>query len=250
MDDLGLLSVNDEGEEITKVKKETPWKKIAIIVGVLLLILLLLIITIIFLMNSDNKNDKKENKNEEEDIPYDDNFYKGRIICKYDVFSDKNPTEILSKSFSKTTNFDIFINNKKVDYSKEVIFPKYGEINVTYALIQNINMENMFKDVSSLLSVKMNTDKDMKILSINNAFENCEKLKEISIKGFDTSEIKSLKYLFYNTKIESLSNFNISTTNVEDMSYLFALTDLTSIDLSNLSTNKVLNMSHMFGNAS
>jgi surface protein len=257
MDDLGLLSLNDEGDVITEVKKETPWKKIAIIVGVLLLILILIIILIVLLIhtndNSDNQNGK--NKNEEggeegKDIPDDDNSYKGQIICIYDVFSDKRPTEILSKAFTKTTNFDIYINDKKVDYSKEVIFPKYGEIKVTYALIQNINMENMFKDISSLLSVDMVTDKNLKILSMKNAFDNCEKLKEFSIKGFDTTEINSLQNLFYNTKIESLSNFNISTTNVEDMSYLFSNTYLTSIDLSYLSTNKVLNMSHMFAGSS
>ena len=245
MEDLKLLSLNDEGDVITEVKKETPWKKIALIVGILLLILIILIVIIVIFIKSGNKEDK----NSDENIPYDDKSYKGEILCIYDVYYNDIPTEIISKFYTNQTHFDIYIDDKKINFEKEIIFPKYGLIKVRYALTQNINMENIFKDIKTLISVKMTSNKNLKILSLNNAFENCENLKEISIDGFDTKEIKSLTNLFYNTKIDSLSNFNISTESVEDMSYLFANTQLTSLYFSGLYTNKELNMSHMFANA-
>ena len=210
MDDLKLLSLNDEGDVITEVKKETPWKKIALIVGLVLLILIIIIVIIVIFIKSGNG----DNNDEDENTPYDDKFYKGEILCTYDVFYNDQPTEILSKYYTNPTHFDIYVDDKKVNFAKEIIFPRYGSIEVRYALTQNINMENIFKDVKTLTSVKMASNKNLKILSLNNAFENCENLIDISIDGFDTNEIKSLKNLFYNTKIQSLSNFTINAPNV------------------------------------
>ena len=224
MDDFPILSLNDEGEVITEVKKETPWKKIAIIIGIILLILISLIVIIIIIINSKNNDNKKEDdkkddkKDDEKDDDKKDISYIGEIICIYDVFSNERPTEILSKYFENKNKFDLYLENKKIPISTEIIFPKFGNIEVRYALIEDINMDNMFKDVSTLLSVKMISNKNAKILSVENAFENCENLEEISISGFDTNQIKSLKNLLYNTKISSITDLNITTNNVEDMS--------------------------------
>ena len=123
---------------------------------------------------------------DDESIPYDDNSYIGEILCTYDIYSYKVETPILSEDFIKTTNFDIYVNDRKIAFTKKYKFPKFGRINVRFALTQNINMENMFKNIKSLISVKMNSNKNVKILLMNNAFENCENLNEIYMKGFDT----------------------------------------------------------------
>ena len=128
MEDLKLLSLNDEGDVIIEVKKETPWKKIALIVGLLLLILIILIVIIIIIIKSGNKED-----NNDEDTPYDDKSYKDEILCTYDVYYNDKPTEILSKYYTNQTNFDIYVDDKKINYAKEIIFPKYGSIEVRYA---------------------------------------------------------------------------------------------------------------------
>ncbi len=87
-------------------------------------------------------------------------------------------------------------------FSKEYKFESQGIHNVQFLLYSNnINMDNMFKDVSLITSVEMTTNKNIKITSMISTFENCENLNDFSIQGFNTEEIKSLSKLFYNSNI-------------------------------------------------
>jgi uncharacterized protein YpmS len=133
MEDLNLLSLNDEGEVITEMKEVTPWKKIAIILVALLLILIVIITIIILAINNSNKDNHNNNGDnpmdiDDESIPYDDNSYIGEILCTYDIYSYKVETPILSEDFIKTTNFDIYVNDRKIAYTKKYKFPKFGSI--------------------------------------------------------------------------------------------------------------------------
>ena len=145
MDDLALLSLNDEGEVITEIKKPTPWKKISLIVGSFALILITLIVIIIISFTSQSEESNK--KDDDQTPPSDDKYYVGQILCTYDVHSAQVETQILSDEFIKKTNFDIYIDDKRQDFAKKIKFPKFGDIVVTYSLKENINMENMFIDV-------------------------------------------------------------------------------------------------------
>ena len=106
----------------------------------------------------------------------------------------------------------------------------------------------MFKDISSVTSVKFNTNKNVKIKSMESLFENCESLSNFDITGFDTSEVKSLKKVFYNCySLESLDSLEkISTKQITDMSYMFASTEIFIFSPENFDTSSVTNMSHMF----
>ena len=84
--------------------------------------------------------------------------------------------------------------------SKKVIFSKHGQNNVTFFFYESINMAQMFKNISNLISVKMISEKNAKILSLESAFESCTNLEIIEINGFDTREIESLKKIFSLTK--------------------------------------------------
>ena len=83
-------------------------------------------------------------------------------------------------------------------------------------------MKNMFKGIKSLLMVEMNTNNNIKINSIESAFESCTNFFSFNITGFDTSQLKSLNKIFYETMISSLDGFNIDTKNIQDFSYFFA----------------------------
>ena len=68
-----------------------------------------------------------------------------------------------------------------------------------------LNMDNMFKDVSSLISVEIKSFNNTEITSMISTFENCENLIEFSISGFSTKNLKSLKKLFYNPQLRKLN---------------------------------------------
>ena len=57
-------------------------------------------------------------------------------------------------------------------------------------------MDHMFKDVQSLISVKMFSNSKSKIVSMEGAFENCINLINISIEGFDTEEFEVYKVMY------------------------------------------------------
>ena len=214
-------TLNDEGELVLdnpNAKSQEKWKKIAIISIALCLALIILIVIIILINISSKSNDKTKIKI-------------GEILCTYDIEISSKPTPILSQEFDDSNrNFDISIENNIIEFSKNVTFNSTGYKYVRFILYGDINMQNMFKGIDSLLSIEMTSNKNGKIMSIESAFENCRNFNSFNMTGFDTSQIKSLRKLFYNTKVDSLLGFNMDTKNVQDFSYFFANTELSEID--------------------
>ena len=65
----------------------------------------------------------------------------------------------------------------------------------------------MFKNVSSLISVEMNSKNNAQIISMISTFENCTNLTTFKISGFYINKIKSIHKLFYKSRaIEALNN--------------------------------------------
>ena len=105
----------------------------------------------------------------------------------------------------------------------------------------------MFKEVLDLISIEMISNKNCEIKSMISAFEGCRNLKEIAIKGFDTSKVSSINKLFYNTGLKLLNLSDINTTNVIDMSYTFVMNpNIEKLDLYGIDTKNVKNMEGMF----
>ena len=236
MDDPELMNLNYR--VITEHERKTPWNKIILLITILLLILILIVVLIIIYM----MNNEIPEEIEKDDL--------GEIKCIYNIQSLKEKTEILSKEFKELSNLQIYIDKKEIPYSKFIKFNTTGNIEVHYVLKEDINMNNMFKNISSLISIELTSYKtnNIKIISMESAFYNCTNLKDFSMNGFNTSEISSLRNLFYNTQISSIKNFDISSKHLTDLSYAFANTRLTSLDLSKLDTSHVTNMSNMFSN--
>ena len=219
------------------VNKELRANIRKLILGIILVIVLIVaMIIIIFYKTSSN----------EETYSKDD--IKGEIKCEYNIEITSSETRILGNDFSKESKFDIEINGEIIKYSKNYKFPDLGLQKVKFLLYDDINMENMFKDVIDLSSIIMNSDTNLKIKFINNAFEGCEKLTYFKISGFDLTEIKSMNKLFYKSGLESFNTDYLFTKNLIDISYMFAETSLSKIDLSLLDTSKVSDMSYLFEN--
>ena len=244
-----LVEENELSPEMIGLKSNTldPQKKKLIIIGAgITLFLLLLIIIILSITSSrENKGNGGEGDKEKE---HDPSEVLAEINCIYDVQSKTKETIIISNDYDKKFDFDIYIEDKKINYAKEYKFPSTGNHKVKFLVYQNIKMEKMFKDIPNILSVEMISKKWCKIITIESAFENCQQLSEFSIEGFDTSKLTSIKGLFYNTDITNVNLIGLNTENVVDMSYLFAFSKLSKIDLFLLDTTNVQNISYIFYN--
>ena len=122
-------------------------KKI-LIIGGLSLLTIIIIIQVIILVIPDSSIKGSEARNS-----------LGEINCIYEIDSIINKTLILGEEFIKESNFLIKIDGLVVNqYVKEYSFSKSGVHNITIELYEDINMDNMFKDVKNLRIVDMNTN--------------------------------------------------------------------------------------------
>ena len=233
-----LMGLNKTWDKTLKNKKLI----IAIVCGIVLFSILLIII-ILSLSNSDSKEEPKES--DEPDKPHDPDDLVGEINCVYDIFITSNPIIILGQEFNKKNDFDILIDGQIIKYSRQYQFNSTGIHKIQFRLYEDINMDYMFKDVQSLYSVEMYSEKNCKILSMISTFENCYELEDFKIKGFSGSQIKSMQKLFYKSWLQTYSISMPDTHMLEDISYMFALTTIRDFSLKNLNTNNVKNMSHL-----
>jgi len=94
----------------------------------------------------------------------------------------------------------------------------------------------------------MSSDNNCMILSMKSTFENCNKLVDFNISGFNVEQIKSMNKMFYNTPLSNFSLSSFNSKNLKDISYMFAYSSIENISLNNLNTSKVTNMSNLFFN--
>ena len=233
--------LNSEGIIADEKYVSPSSKKYLIIAGVTGAFILLLIIIIILMATSGGSGSGSGSKDEDKNS----RVKMGEIICKYDVSDSNAEIKILGENFKINEDITMTID-KEINLSRNYKFKNVGENNVIFNIYSNqINMDNMFKDISSLETVVMDSvSNNVIITSMVSSFENCEKLKKVTNSGFKTSEIKSMKRTFYKSNIESLEG--ITTENVEDFSYMFASVSKSEINLDNIDTRNAKNFSHMF----
>ena len=172
-DDEGSYQLSDVGSfsDILGSKKELAKRRlihIALLI-IILIALISIIIIIITLVPLKNENEIE---------------YIGEIECIYNIQTTSEKAEIIGKNYMKNSTFSIYINGKETRYSKEHKFETKGNQTAVFKLNENINMDKMFENISSLTSVKMTSKKDAQITSMANSFENCTNLKIIKIDGF------------------------------------------------------------------
>jgi surface protein len=242
MDDDELIKEipKNEEEDIKKtLSTEEPMSfQKKIIIGILAGILLFIITLIIILLSVRDENKSKTEKEY------------GILKCEYYIQTIKSVTQIISKEFNNIEGINIYIKGNKINFVKEYQFDSFGGIEVNITVPENIDMKSMFKDVETLRSITLFSERNCKIISLESTFENCKSLRSINIIGFDTSQIRSLKKAFYGTSLEDLTKIDINVRNVEDMSYMFSNSELKEIDLSGFDTSNAKDISYMFSGCS
>ena len=164
------LNVNDNSNDNETQKKGFQlafWQKLVIIGVILVVWFTIVIIELVITFGSDDE-----------------------ITCIYTI-TDKGNNYILGKEFILNSISKIIVDDNKeiTSFTNEYNFDKVGNHTVKFVLNGDLNMDNMFKDISNLVSIKMNSKKNAKITSMKSTFENCNSLNEFNIEGFDTKEI-------------------------------------------------------------
>ena len=232
-DEILKNEVKSELTGFNKGEKAHNEKLLMLAVGIGSLLIIIIIVIIIIVVLTNRESNKK---------------IIGEINCLYFVETLNEPILLLGNDFKKESDFDIYIDNKLIKYSKEYKFDSIGNHNLQIKLYKSINMDYMFNDVKGLISIEMFSENNCKIISMISTFENCTNLAFFNITGFNGDEILSMHKLFYRSGLSSFyCQFNF-TSNVEDISYMFAFSSIRQFMLSDLNLNKVKNMSHMFEN--
>jgi surface protein len=239
-EDENDVPFNDPGDDIPQNKNKKGnfiSSKPKELLVVLICAIIVLIIYLVFII-SYIRNEKKDI------IPTSEPL--GKINCIYILENEDESTNILNKNFSIPEKFDIYIDNEKINLTDEYKLKGKKEYNVTYFIYNDLDMKDMFKNILFLKEVKMNSEKNCNIISMESAFENCENLESFYIKGFNTKKIVSLKKLFYQTSLKNVEFNDFNSESVIDVSYMFSSSSIENIDLSFLHKNKVEYMNHMF----
>ena len=171
----------DFSSNITGVSKKQKLNKI-ILIGIMSFFAILILIIILIILALKNSGDSNNNS-------------LGEIICIYDIKSINKDVHLLGDEYIKDSNFDIFIDKQKIKYSKNYKFSKAKKYNVIYKIYENINMNYMFKNISSLISVELKSNKNVKITSMISTFEECSNLESFKINGFDTNYFIKLHFI-------------------------------------------------------
>lgn len=145
---------------------------------------------------------------------------------------------IVFNNFSTTSasHFEsMFYNDKKL---RTLDLSNFDTSNVT-------SFGNMFTECSSLESINLLGFNTSNLTDMSNMFYECSSLKSIDLSSFDFSKVTNVGNMFYGyTGIIDFSKFD--TTSLKTMRYMFAGYKGENLDLSNLKTDSVTNVEYMF----
>jgi hypothetical protein len=145
------------------------------------------------------------------------------------------------KDYSPTSLYEWFCGCREL---KEVI----GLENLNTA--QTSDMDSMFKDCSSLVSIDLSSFDTTKVSDMNSMFEGCSALTHLDLSSFNTARVGRMCSMFQgcrSLKSLDLSSFNVSAVGKIDRMFSDC-TALTQLDLSYFNPKNVDNMAEMFFN--
>lgn len=172
----------------------------------------------------------------------------GKIECTY--YSYGKEIYIFNQNYEKDEELEVLINDKENDEDK----PKYNkkeEGNFTVEIKttkDEIKLDNMFKS-TNVKTIKMSSEKEVKINSMIGSFANCSLLEKFEISGFDTSDVTNMSRLFFNdTRLTEVDIVKMKTNKLKNIDYMFAYTNISEIDLSNFNIELLANSTGVFKN--
>ena len=177
------------------------------------------------------------------------------IICEHEIKEKdiNQPIQILNcvkENKNELNNYcDIYINDKKNDFSFTYIFEKEGTYTIKIRFKQNIeNLSWLFNNCSTITSIDFSNFNYNYITNMSWLFHGCSSLNTIKLLNLNTSYVIDMSGMFSDCsslKEIDLSNFN--TKNVKYMNWMFQnCSSLIDVDFSNFDTRNVCHMMGMF----
>ena len=198
-----------------------------------------------------------------------------------DIFSGCNSLKTINLSKSNFFSYFKIDKRQKIKGKREKLptysdpFPDYYRM-FDYEYIDYSNMEDIFNDLNSLISIDLSYCDTQKITSLCEIFSNlknlesidlsslkapnitdmsrmfsgCNSLISINLSNLNAPNTTNMSRMFYSCKsLISINLSNLNAPNINNMSGMFySCQSLKSIDLSNLNTQNVTNMEEMFSN--
>ena len=164
---------------------------------------------------------------------------KTKEATKIKILSDKffknfKPSSVIINGFTKT------ITNE-YDYTSESTTIITWDISIS-------STKEMFEFCDKIIEIDLSNFDTSQVTDMNAMFFHCRELISLNLLNFDTSHVTDIGYMF--SSCWKLTNLNLSifnTSQVKDMDDMFSsCSELTSLDLSNFDTTKVTNMAGMF----
>lgn len=159
----------------------------------------------------------------------------------------KEGTEIFGvQGVAKTTSAKItdarylFYNGARTDY-----------LNKFLLLCENVkSCDSMFYNCNKLTDLDLSKFDTSQVTNMNDMFNSCGSLTSLDVSNFDTSKVTITYNMFYGCRsLTDLDVSNFDTSNLKSCGGMFgACNSLTSLDLSNFDISKVNTITYMFYN--
>ena len=145
------IEINSEENVIDSNKGNYFSRNKILIIILSIIIVLSIIIIIIVSVKKASSNNNSSNKL---------NYGIGQITCIYNIKNITEKTKILGYDYINDENIGIIYKNKMINSVKEFEFKNIGNEKIIFVINNNnLNLDNMFKNVTSLISVEIKSEK-------------------------------------------------------------------------------------------
>ena len=131
-------------------------------------------------------------------IKINNNNYKQRIINSYENFKSENFLIVKGiENEKEIKESEIFINDKKINFTYYYNFPKEGNYTIKYVFKKLLTSTNfMFFLCNSLLSLDLSMFNTKNVTDMGYMFYRCSYLISIDLSNFYTQNVKNMNYMF------------------------------------------------------
>ena len=153
------------------------------------------------------------------------------IVCEYDIKKGKDDKEdylnqIIINSFEEAKrndpdweiegtnnedeikeNCELYLNNKKIDFSYKYKFPKDGKYKIQITIKNPLSNTNyMFFDCNKLTSLNLSNFNTNNVNNMSYMFCDCSSLTSLNLSNFNTNNVNNMILMFFNCS--SLTSLN------------------------------------------
>ena len=180
-------------------------------------------------------------------------FYDSEITLKINA-EHNNDYYILGKDFQGINHLkEVYIKGKKQKHTNNTYFLNRGDNIVELIWDDNItNCEYLFYLCDKITEIDLSQFDTSQVTNMRRMFSSCSSLTSLDLSNINTSQVTNMLSIFEEcSSLTSLYLSNFNTSKVTDMEKMFSgCSSLISLDLSNFDTTQVSKMVGMFASCS